>query len=67
MQSWDPDAEERNPRRCQGCGAHVSGEFRRTHGDEHGLVHSCTECDEYHNLARTAAGFEAQRRFGGSR
>jgi len=66
MQRWNRDVEIEPPNRCRSCGAHVTTEFRRTHGDADGLVHSCPECDEHHNLARTAAGYEARRRFGGA-
>ncbi len=65
MQRWDPDAEIPDRTRCQGCGAHVAADFRRTHGDDRGLVHACTECDEMHNLAQTALGKAPSRRFGG--
>ncbi|WP_083912467.1 DUF7563 family protein [Natronolimnohabitans innermongolicus] len=65
MQRWDRDVETRNPRRCQNCGAHVSSEFRRIHGDDRGLAHRCPQCEEYHSLPRTAAGLDAKRRFGG--
>lgn len=65
MQRWKPSAETQPPNRCRSCGEHVTTEFRRTHGDADGLVHSCTECDENHNLSRSAAGLEPYRRFGG--
>lgn len=64
LANWTPDDVD-NQRRCQNCGAHVSDDFRRTHGDD-GTVYRCIECDENHNLAWTAAGLEPRRRFGGS-
>ncbi len=30
---------------CQHCGSHVSSDFRRTFGDDDGVLHRCLACD----------------------
>ncbi len=65
MQRWDPDAEI-DTNRCTNCGAHVSDRFRRVASDENGRVNACTDCVEYSDLARLAAGLPALENYGGA-
>lgn len=40
IQSFETDES----RSCQRCGAHVSSEYRRVHGDDEGRVFGCPHC-----------------------
>lgn len=57
MEHWDRDAETRNPRRCQGCGAHVSETFRRGYGTD-GMVYACPSCTINRELEDSAGDLE---------
>lgn len=47
---WD-DVDEQS---CQNCGAQVSAQFRRTHGDSDDVAHACPECAPKTELRRLA-------------
>jgi hypothetical protein len=40
--------------KCDHCGAHVSDQFARVFGDEHGRVHACPGCSANAGIAEVA-------------
>lgn len=44
--------------RCQNCGAHVSGRFRRVFGDNADRVWTCPECGPNADRSRGAGALE---------
>lgn len=44
-----------NRRRCDHCGSHVDGRFRRLYGDEARRAHRCPDCDSWPRLVEGSA------------
>ena len=57
--SWRGEAVFSATSRCEHCGSHVTGDFRRVYGDEDDRVHRCGECDTMVRIrAGSAAGLD---------
>lgn len=49
---WRPQGKQE----CQGCGGHVTPQFRKSLGDENDVAHACRECVTGNDLLDGAAG-----------
>ncbi len=47
---WSPGGSASTNNECDGCGAHVTPQFRRAYEDDDGLLHGCPTCLTGHEI-----------------